>query len=127
MASVFALGTTFCLKATGAHLRVIVSDPEQFPHSIVIVSVTTSKAYKERACVIARGAHPFVTHESCIDYKQSFVASLDELYDGKDKGLLEVREPMPLAIVESIWRGVASTDRMPQVCERALRDQGHIE
>jgi hypothetical protein len=56
------LGTTFLPDAGGSHLWVIISDPSIDPDHVLIVSLTTDRDYKDRLCVLDRGAHPLVTH-----------------------------------------------------------------
>ncbi len=124
---IFDLGTTFLMDAAQSHLRVLISDPGADPNNVVVVGLTSSKAWKDRTCVIARGAHPWVTHETCVDYRRAMCVTLDQLLNGKDKGALKLQEPMPTHVLKAIWEEAGGTEFFPGICLRILKEQGFVK
>ena len=84
--------TTFRLTQVDDHLWVVLSDPSQFPHEVVIASFTTEARYPEKTCIVEQNEHPTgLTHRSCIAFEFARVVSLDQLYGFKDTGLLKIQ------------------------------------
>jgi len=88
------MGDTFLLAQADIHLWVVLSDPDKDPDRIVLVSLTTLTPDKEPACLLVRGEHPWVKHDTCVFYQGARLAALKELYKLKDAGLLKPQEPL---------------------------------
>jgi hypothetical protein len=50
------------------HLWVIISDPEQDPDEVLIVSLTEYHPKKDTACILGPGDHPFIHKKTCVAY-----------------------------------------------------------
>lgn len=122
----FELGTTFLLNVSQAHLRAVISDPQDDPENVVIVSLTTWREGKDASCKIERGEHPFVTHSTCVDYRHAMSVTVTQLLDGKDKGDFSLREKLSKAVLQRILGGAASTTQLPNACRIVLQSQGLI-
>ena len=61
----FTPGDTLFFKD---HLCVVISDPAQDPNRVVVVAFTTRESWTDEGCVLYPGDHPFIQHDTCIDY-----------------------------------------------------------
>jgi hypothetical protein len=72
-------GDTFRIPQPGttldSHLWVVISDPTADEENILIVNFTTSRADSDKACILKPGEHPFVAHETCVNYAGAKVVS----------------------------------------------------
>lgn len=57
----------------------VVSDPAINGEQILIVNFTTKRADSDLACVVNKGEHPFVRHETVVSYRGAKVVSATEL------------------------------------------------
>ncbi len=96
-------GDAFTLKAIGAwaatNFWIILSDPDIDPEHVLVVKLTTWKPYKDQACVVEPGAHEFVRHRACVDYRKVRVVTLAQLQRLKDRGVLEALPPLSSALL----------------------------
>jgi hypothetical protein len=64
-------GDTFLLtRRTGTtpHLWVILWGPAGAARAFLAVYLTTLRAHSDRSCVIVRGEHPFIQHDTAVAY-----------------------------------------------------------
>lgn len=121
------VGSTFLLTAVDDHLWIVLSDPEKDAQTVLLVSVTTWRSGKDPSCKIQRGEHPFVIHESCVHYIDARDARLAQLYVLKDTWHLQMREPLPLPLLERVHHGASVTKHLKLKYQQLLIDQGFIE
>jgi hypothetical protein len=97
-------GDTFLLgdKEVDDHLWVILSDPTKDPQRVLIVSLTTAAPHKESVCLIEAGEHPWVRHRTCVAYDKGKAVSLAQLYDLKNKGLIQLQAPVSPTLLARI-------------------------
>src|SRR5260370_23536777 len=95
------------------HLWIVLSDPEKDPEKVLIVNLTTPRPWKEQVCLVYRNEHPWLTHDSWVDYQQSRVTTLAYLYEGKDSGLFKIQDPMAPAILKRVRDASLQSTRMP--------------
>lgn len=123
-------GTTFVLakdfSVIDNHLWVVLSDADAFPQQIVLVSVTTHTPEKDQACPIARGEHPWITHDSCVSYAHAKVVSLAFLLERKDKGSLILQDPISANLLERIRQQSGDSTTLPLAVADLLIEQGII-
>jgi hypothetical protein len=119
-------GYTFLLTQVDDHLWVILSDPNQDPREILVVSITTWREGKDPACMIERGEHPFVTHRSCLAYIEARVLSRDSFYTLKDGGYLKLQEPVSNELLGRMREAAAKTQNLKPVFKEILQRQGLV-
>jgi hypothetical protein len=119
----FFLGTTFLMDAAQSHLRVLISDPVKNANQIVIVGLTTLRDYKDNSCILERGAHPWITHDTCVEYRRAIAVSLEQLFHGKDSGAFKIQEPMGEETLQRIIAGAALSEFFPPLCLKILQEQ----
>jgi hypothetical protein len=122
-------GTCFLLtdKDVDNHLWVILSEPSVNEQKVLVVNLTTATARKERVCLLQPGDHPWVRHETCVNYADSFLTTKEQLLEWKHKGLLKVTDPMPEAVLERIRNAALDSTRMPLENADVLIDQGLVD
>ena len=123
-------GDTFRIPQPGtsldSHLWVVISDPALDPDKILIVNFTTSRADSDKACVLQAGEHPFVKHETCVNYAGAKVVSKAILDLLLNKGLLSAHAAVAAALLQRIRDGAANSTRMSLDHADILIDQGII-
>lgn len=82
------------------HLWVILSDPDQDPDEVVVVSITEAHPKKDMSCVLQPHDHPFLYKESCVAYDLANLTSVTDLILARDNGDLEPEEPMDPEVLE---------------------------
>jgi len=72
------LGDTFLLTdpQVNNHLFIIISNPAQDPNRIVMANFTSWRADKDQSCLVEVDEHPFVTVQSCVDYRRDKLITL---------------------------------------------------
>jgi hypothetical protein len=120
-------GTTFLRADADKHLWIVLSDPTKDPDNVLLVNLTTLDEHKERACVLNRGDHPWIRHESCVNYGDSVVTSLAKLNAALVGGALRVQAPMAPEILRKVRNGALDSERMPLDNADILINQGLVE
>ena len=105
------------------HLWMVVSDPRRNAGQVVIVRFLSFRDGLEETLILTSGEHPFVKHNTCVDYAAALLVSdttLEELRKAKRLKLKQDLSPKLLADI----REAASRSRIPLKCEKVLEDQG---
>lgn len=107
------------------HLVVIISDPIKDSGRIVLAALTTRESWKDDACVLYPDDHPFITHDTCIDYANpGRWLTLSGLLAKIDSGEIAIRERMSPDVMGRIMQGASDTKHMPMDLQLILDDQG---
>jgi hypothetical protein len=120
-------GTTFLLSAVDIHLWVIISDPLADPQNVLIVNLTSLDPRKEQACVLAVGDHPWIRHDTCVNYGDSQVTTLDKLLAAQNANALMIQSPVSPDILLRIREGAMNSTRMPLDNADILIRQGLVQ
>ena len=104
----------------------MISDPAVDPEKILIVNFTTSRADSDKACILQAGEHPFVHHETCVNYAGAKVVSKANLELLVHKGLMVTHGSVSAAILKRIREGAANSTRMSLDHADILINQGLI-
>ncbi len=123
-------GTTFLAvdpQSRKEHLWVVLSDPSKDPEKVLIVSLTTPEAWKEQVCIVQQHEHNWFRYDSCVNYQDSRVTTLQLLYKAKDAGLLKLHDPMALDVLKRIRAGALLSVRMPLENADVLIEQALVE
>ena len=110
------------------HLCVVISDPAQDPDEIVLVALTTRESWKEEACVLYSGDHPFVEHDTCVDYAifNEFF-TLAQLRKALATGKAKQRESVTPEVLSRILTGARESRRIPMAFLNLLTRQGLLD
>jgi hypothetical protein len=121
------LGSTFLRMDSDRHLWVVLSDPEKNPEQVLLVNMTTSDERKEKVCLLAPGDHPWITHQTCINFGDAVLTTLTKLLEAKDGGAVKLQEPLSEAVVKRILMAVPNSTRIALENAELLQDQGLVE
>ena len=81
-------GSTFLRSDSDKHLWILISDPAQDPQQVLIVNLTTLDDRKEKVCLLHVGDHPWIRHETCVNYADAVVTTVPKLLTAKDAGAI---------------------------------------
>jgi len=121
------LGATFLRVDSDRHLWIILSDPEKSPDQVLLVNMTTLDERKESVCVLEAGDHPWITHQTCINYGDAVLTSLSKLLEAKDGGAVKPQESLSEAVLKRILAAVSDSARIALENAELLRDQGLVD
>ena len=122
-------GYTFTLnnQTIDPHLWIIISDPEVDSENVLIVSVTTDRAGKDRACCLLPSDHPWIRHSSLIAFQHAKVTTLAKLFAAMDAGQLTMHDPASTSLLKKIRDSVADSTTIKMDYYELLVSQGLIE
>ncbi len=122
-------GDTFLFKdkAVDGHLWIIISDPDVDEHRVLFESMTSYDITKEKVCLLDVGDHPFIKHKTCIAYEFAKAAPLKNLITLRDRGLLEMSQPVSAELLEWIRQGVSLSRRVNVEHVNLMIEQGLLD
>ena len=101
----------FLLPSGGKeHLHFVVTDP--VGEKVLIVGITSSVLEVE--FTLNRGDHPFIRHQSCINYRKAQIISTDVIKRCLNEGLWRRQRDAREAIIQKISEGVLKSSRSPE-------------
>jgi hypothetical protein len=110
-----------------SHLWVVISDPSIDPQRVLVVNFTTRRKDSDPACILQAGEHPFVHHETCVNYAGAKVVTGAQIQKLLQKGLLTNHAALSAALLKRIRDGAAASERMSLDHADILIDQGLLE
>ena len=94
------------------HLFIIISKVDEKTGNVVIVSVTTIDSKKiDSTTVLAAGDHPFIKHDSYVDYYNARTLLITHLFDLIKQKKAVVQDPVSPDILERVISGVTKSSR----------------
>lgn len=109
------------------HLWVIVSDPEQDADNVLIVNLTSWKSYHDQTCILRPGDHPWIQHDSCVNYPDAKVTSISTLEGLLSQGLITPKEAFDEEVREAIRARAGESEDLRNAHYDLLRRQGLVE
>ena len=106
------------------HLFFVASDQQQ--PQVVVLNLTTVRAFSDTSCVIQPGEHPFVVVPSWVAYNFAEIDSCATLIDGLARGAIVPHHPLSPQLMERVWDGAAVSRHLPLKCRELLKQQGLI-
>jgi hypothetical protein len=116
-------GDTF-LVAADVHLWFVVSDPTVDPDRVVCMMFTTLRERCDEACVVRAGEHPFVRHDTVVQYSAARIVSLAKFLDLSRRQIIRASDPLSPELPAKIRRSAEGSDRIPNDAYAILREQG---
>jgi len=118
-------GDTFLLPGKEDHLWAVISDPSIDPeHVVVVLFVSWTEKY-DQACVLKAGDHPFIKHDTCVQYAGAKVVPDVLLETYKGSGELRPKAPLSTEILALIRQRAEASDITTRAYE-VLREQGFV-
>lgn len=116
----FSAGDCFkYIQKREPHLWVVISDPER-DSNVLIVNLTTFRHHKDDTCILNQGDHPFVQHETCINYACGEVPTGGHLADLMNRERIKLQDRMSPDILKRIQDGALTTPHIPARHRRLL-------
>jgi hypothetical protein len=119
-------GDTFLFDGHEIHLWIIISDPDIDPDNVLIVNFTSLAPHKDQSCVLRPGDHRWITHDTCVNYQDSRITTLENLIAARDGGLLIHHDPLSPAVLKKIRDGSLNSTKMPLDHADILFNQGLV-
>lgn len=126
----FRRGDAFWIRSQDnqiEHLHVVLSNPYADPERIVVVPLTTRDGWADETCVLRKGCHPAIKHDTCVDYRRAQVISAEQLDKALRERGIRKADPMPDPFLADILTGAKATWFLPQDCDRILVEQDLID
>jgi hypothetical protein len=120
-------GTTFLLSAGDIHLWIIISDPELDPQNVLIVNLTTLAPRKDQSCVLKVGDHPWIRHDTCVNFGDSNVTTLEKLIAARDANALMTQSPVSPQLLQRIRESAMNSTKMALDHAEILISQGLVQ
>lgn len=95
------------------HLWVVMNDPAAHGGEAVIVNVSTQRLGAETTCVLGKGEHPFIEHDSYVRYQSARKVSVKNLEAAVKAGLLKPRTAASTALLAKIQAGAQASPLLP--------------
>jgi len=95
------------------HLFIIITDPVDNPGEVLLVSMSTIRddfPYDD-SCILSPGDHPFVKHESYIDYGKARILTAVSLMRGEADGSLIHKGAIDEEVIVKICDGLMTSRR----------------
>jgi hypothetical protein len=90
------------------HLHIVLTYPSD-DDEIIVVSLSTLRQHSDTTVVLRAGDHPFVTHDTVVEYRMAAPTPARILSQRLDSGLYRLYGPMPAQILERIQEGVMAS------------------
>lgn len=107
------------------HLHVIVYGPSGIPHygtvdQLVFVGMSTiyPEVWHDSSCVVRKGDHPFVSHDSYMYYRKSFISSVPHTMDMIQKGVWIPMDSFSAPLMKRVMSGLKGNES----ASREVRD-----
>jgi hypothetical protein len=106
----FKAGQTFLYPISASpHLWIIATDPN-VDGRFVIVNFTSLRGSKDQTVSIRSGEHPFVTHNTCVNYRAAEITSIEILESRLLSGEAVMREPVTAGLLRLIFDGFNASE-----------------
>lgn len=107
------------------HLFVVLNDPAGPAGQVILVGIcsigTTSH---DTACVLGSGDHPFIQHDSYVDYHNARLERADRLQRAVDCGEFIARELVSEEVYARIMAGVRASRRTKRFVTNFFDENG---
>jgi len=108
-----------------SHRWVIVSDPEQDQHNVLIVNFTDADDHHDTTCVFTPTDIPWLTKRTCMAYQFAKLTSIQKLEEAEAKGLLFGHCEVSEEALALIREGVSTSEELKKTDYlELLRSQG---
>jgi len=115
------IGDTFLLSTppNDMHLFFVISPTQN--GNCLCVNVTTQRNNSDTSCVLQNGDHPFITHDSAVDYKRAREVNPAAIQNLINNGNCYQRDPASDAVLNKIQQGGINSTRLKKKYKNALR------
>jgi hypothetical protein len=97
----------------GTHLWFVLTDPDPDRNSMVLVMLVTVKPHTDRTLHLVVGDHPFVRHESAVDFGTATYVPSVKLQDALVSGRATLAADMSADLLARVRAGLLASARTP--------------
>jgi hypothetical protein len=101
------------------HLWVVIAGPTS-DGLVVMVNCTTKRTISDDACILEVGDHPFIEHESTINYRMGQMVSDEQLDSWRQRGILQMRKPVSPGVLQRIQEGALDSQYASHAIKKAV-------
>lgn len=94
---------------------------------VLFVNFTTHDRFSDGACTLNAGDHPFLKHQTAIEYARAKLASDAVLEALRAANRLQILEPLTPAVLTRIREGAVASTRMKIEMAQVLIDQELVD
>lgn len=120
----FELRDTFCggKEVHGEdHLWIVINDPAQHDGQVLYVNVTSlTGRFDDLTCVLQRGEHPFIKHDSYVRFDGAKVALVAQLDEAERLRLIARDEKATEELVKKIRQAASVSTRLKEDFRKLL-------
>lgn len=116
-------GDTFLVPGFDDHLWAIISDPIVNADNVVAVMFVSWTEKYDQACILQQGDHPFIKHDTCVNYPAAKIWSDRHLEELRRANVLRMKAPLSSEVLQRI-REKAELSDIPARAYGILREQG---
>ena len=84
------------------HVWMIISDPVRDPAKVLIVNFATWEPHLDQACIVGANEHPFVVHQTVVNYSRARVVADAQLEALRAAGRLQFVDPLSPALLAKV-------------------------
>ena len=112
-------------SAPSPHLWAVLWGPAGAADAYLVVMFVTLRAHSDRTCILRSGDHPFIRHDTAVEYRQVARWTDERIQVGLARGLLKPRAPFDEPVLERIRAGFFTSAHTPNALkEMVVRDFG---
>lgn len=97
----------------GKHLWFVLTDPDAITKKVVIVMLVTARPHTDKTVVLPPGAHPFIAHESNVNYGSADFVPLSRITARLASGAAKLQPDMSPKLLKKVRRGLLYSPRTP--------------
>lgn len=110
MSSDIVTGFTFYLRG---HLHIVIGEISGPPEQILVVSLTTKREGSDPTVILQDGDHPFIAHDTVVNYSDSRIFNKDKLADGIEQKFFGIGKKFPKDKLTLVQNGLMKSPFTP--------------
>lgn len=105
------------------HLWLVLTEPDGQSPKVVAAAVRTLRPYSDRTVVLQVGDHPFIKHDSTVDYGSARYFRVDKIVAAMKRGTCHLRSDLAPAVLGRVQRGLLESPHTIHEIKRYCRQR----
>lgn len=93
------------------HLFLVLTDPDPKTRKVVVVMVVTERPHTDKTVTLAAGSHPFIRHDSNVDYGTCRIVEFDSITGIIENGPGKSHISMSAEVLQRVRDGLLKSSR----------------
>ena len=114
-------GNSFLVRTAGTtlmHLWFVLTDPDGVPGKVVGAMLTTRRRHSDSTVILTVGDHPFIKHDSTVDYGKLKFLMVSKLDRAIESGQCYLREDMSADLLRRVRAGLLMSPHTAEFFKR---------